>query len=327
VAAEEESMARDVDSYTSWKRGARARLGGLLRVSLLLLATGLISATWLMVRARAQLGERAIILGRSTAEALFHQSGTTDIVLNGQRLSLNATSTELPVRAVLDRFVAQCDRADGGMQRYLDELRARQPRLPGEASWSRLTLFRTERDRDGTAACVARTPGDQPLADLAASLAASVEHEDLARLGQFRYVFARKSPTTGLTQVISVWNRGPLKLLEMAPDGRDVPGGDLVHGVRPAKSQRVARVEAEGSGFEASLYESSDLPEQTLASYDAALRARGYVPIALPEIDGSAPVPVRVYTMGGRDPLLALALPTEAGSLLSAFRIGANGSL
>jgi hypothetical protein len=320
-------MANDGERNTTERRDLRAHLGGVVRVYLLLLAAAVISASWLALRARAQLGERAIVLGRSAAEALYHQPGTTRVTLNGQRLSLNSTSTQQSIGAVLDRFVALCDRADGGMQRYLEGLRATQAKLPREATWSRLTLIREQSEREGTAACMARDPSDAPFADLVARLAASIEHEDLARLGQFRYVFARKSSTTGLTHVVSVWSRGPLKLLEMLPDGSDVPGGDLVHGVRPAHSLRVARAEAEGTGFEASLYESSDLPEQTLASYDAALRARGYLPIASPQIDAAAPVPVRAYGFEGRrDPLLAIALPTERGSLLSAFRIGANGS-
>jgi hypothetical protein len=319
-------MAHDGERHTTEARGLRARLGGITRVCFLLLAAALLSGTWLMVRARAQLGERAIVLGRTVAGALHDYPGTTPMTLNGQRLSLNSTSTQQPIAAVLDRFLAVCNRADGGMQRYLDGLRSAQPKLPVEATWSRLATFRNERAHEGTAACIARDPSDAPFTDLVSRLAASVEHEDLARLGQFRYVFARKSSTTGLTHVVSVWSRGPLKILEMVPDGRDVPGGDLVLGVRPAKSLRVVRAEAEGTGFEASLYESTNPPEQTLASYDAALRARGYVPVAAPQIDAAAPVPVRAYGIGGRDPLLAIALPTDRGSLLSAFRIGANGS-
>jgi len=319
-------MAQDVERQSTEVRGLRAQLSGAVRVALLLFVGALISGTWRIVRARAQLGERAIVLGRSVAGALQDYPGTTPMTLNGQRLSLNSTSTEQPIGAVLDRFVTLCNRADGGMQRYLDGLRAARPKLPTEATWSHLSIFRNQSEREGTAACLARDPSDAPFADLVARLAASVEHEDLARLGQFRYVFARKSATTGLTHVVSVWSRGPLKLLEMVPDGSDVPGGDLVHGVRPANSLRVARAEAEGTGFEASLYESSKPPAQTLASYDAALRARGYLPIAAPQIDAAAPVAVRAYGIDGRDPLLAIALPTDHGSLLSAFRVGANGS-
>ena len=302
------------------------RVGGLLRVLALLLAAAVISGAWLMLRARAQLGERAIMLGRSAADALRDQPGTTLVTLNGQRLGLNASSTQLAVGAVLDRFAVLCDRSDGGMQTYLDALRAQQAKLPNEASWARLTLFRSQGDREGTAACIARDASDAPLADLVARLQASVEHQDLARLGQFRYVFARESAATGLTHVVSVWSRGPLKLLEMIPDGGDAPGGDLVQGVRPEKSSRVARAQAEGTGFEASLYESPESPARSLASFDAALRARGYLPLTAPRTDEAAPVPVRAYALGGRDPLLAIALPSGQGSLLSTFRIGANGS-
>jgi hypothetical protein len=307
-------------------RDVRARLGGLLRVALLLLAAALLSGGWLVLRARAQLGERALVLGRSAAQALRDHPGTTPLTINGQRLSLDASSTQQPIGAVLDRFAALCARVDGGMQSYLDGLRSPRAERLRQTTWSQLTLFRNQHEAEGTAACIARDPSDAPFTDLVARLAASVEHADLARLGQFRYVFARTSPVTGLTHVVSVWSRGPLKLLEMVPDGSDVPGGDLVRGVRPDKSVRVVRAQADGTGFEASLYESPNSAPQTLASYDAALRARGYVPLLAPHTDSAAPVPVRAYAIAGRDPLLAIALPTEQGSLLTAFRIGANGT-
>jgi hypothetical protein len=56
------------------------------------------------------------------------------------------------------------------------------------------------------------------------------------------------------------------------------------------------------------------------------MRARGYAALAGPQLDAIAPVPVRAYTFRGRDPLLAVAVPSARGSILSAFRIGANGA-
>lgn len=304
---------------------APVRVAGVARVCLLVFASALLSGSWLLLRARAQLGERAIVLGHSTAEALKDYPGTTPITLNGQRLSLNATSTPLSVGAVLDRFATQCDRSDGGMQHYLDALHTGRAKLPTEAAWSRLTLFRNQSEKEGTAACLARETSAAPFSDLVARISASLEQEDLSRLGQFRYVFARKSKTTGLTQVLSVWSRGPLKPFALMADGRDAAGRDLVLGVRPANSLRVVSIQADNHGFEAALYESPQSAEQSLTGYDTALRARGYVALAAPQLDAVAPVPVRAYTFGGGDPLLAVAVPTARGSLLSAFRIAANG--
>ena len=320
-------MTSELERRAADERAAHTRKGGVARIALLLLTGALLSGVWLTMRARAQLGERGIALGHGAADALRNYPGTTPLTLNGQRLSLNATSTKLTVDAVLDRFTAVCGRSDGGMQAYLEGLRTTSPKLAAESTWSRLTLFRNRGEKAGTAACIARDASDAPFADLVARISESLEHADLARLGQFRYVFARASPS-GLTQVISVWSRGPLKLAELvAEDGHDAAGSDLVFGARPESSVRVVSARADANGFEASLYESAKEPAQALGSYDSALRARGYAPVAAPQLDAVAPVPVRAYTLAGRDPLLAVAIPAAHGSLVSTFRIGANGSL
>jgi hypothetical protein len=281
----------------------------------------------LLRQVRAQVAERALDVGQELARADLH-AGSTRVRLNGAVLTLNSSSSDESVDAVLDRFTALCAAENAPLGEQVDSM-ARGANRPSTApSYRHLTVFRTPtQEHQGTAACIARNRKTDSLRELFASVSEAIDTGDLAKIGQFRYVFARKSRDTGATHVISVWSEGELNVEAMFPERGDAPGLDLVNGVRPAHATRFFAAEVEGSQFQLALYESRQPPDSALESYHARLTAHGYVALDANTMDEAVPVPARVYTFGEHDRIVVIAQDDGQNTLISTYRLGSSGEV
>jgi hypothetical protein len=306
----------------------RAGWRGYLRAAAVLGCCLALSVGWLMHRVHAQLGERALEVGRQLEQTSGVHAGTTHLTLNGGQLALNSSSTRAPVQDVLDRFAGLCRRDDARLDESLARVRANAD-LPSGVAWDRLGVLRSVSPRgEGVAACfVNKDVKTGGLSQLLEGLAQAVSTGSLEKLGQFRYVFARVSKETGATHVLSAWSEGVLNAHAMFPEQGDVPGADLVAGVRPPSAVRIIAAQVEGSRFQTAMYESTSSPEQAMRSYERALLARGYVALAAPALDAASPIPTRVFTLGDQDSLVVLAQPSDDKTLLSTFRLGSSKSV
>lgn len=286
---------------------------------LLLLFGG--SSWWLARQAHAELSERALQVGRELSRIHPSKAGITPMRINGQRLSLSSLVVPHSVEEVLNRFAAHCGRASGGLQAELESL-PRGVRLPAEVQAAQFGVFRSDGEREGTAACFARA-GEGGLKRLAQAMEQVVETGDFAALGELRYVFARRAQNGKDTHVISVWSQGPLRIAEMFPEQGDVPGEDVVAGVRPPAAQRVLATETLDAAYKLTLYHSQARPEAVLSSYDQQLGRLGFAPAARDAIPNQLPLAARLYTRDGGEALVVLALDDGAGkTLVSALRPG-----
>lgn len=307
----------------------RARLQGKvlawLRVGAVFVAVAALSLWWGYGRVQAELSERALAFGQNLEAASKLHAGTTRLRLNGQRLALNSQSTAQTVEQVLERFERACGEHSGGVRDELDRLLASRREPRSELGFRQLGVLRAEGGSgEGTAACFASDARDG-LSGLIARVAAALDSGDLSRLGQFRYVFARKSQLSGTTHVISVWSEAGLDVEQMFPAQGDAPGMDIVPNVRPPRAQRILSADSEQAGFRSALYATRVSPAQAIASYDGALSALGYVPLAREALDGVSPVAARIFTLNDREQLVVLAQESKGQTLVSAFRLGSNG--
>jgi hypothetical protein len=273
---------------------------------------------------RAQLSERAMSIGQSLQQVTAEQQGTTRLELNGEPLALNSRSTKLSVTEVLDRFAEQCAQHSGGADAELEQLATKRPKLAASLDWRRLGVFRTGGDQQAAAGCFADT-GTAGLRGLATRLAEVLETGDFSRLGQLRYVHARRSQGGDSTHVITVWTEGQLKLEQMFPAQGDAPGRDIVDDVRPPQSVRVISAEAAGNGFRTAIYDSASTPAEVIASYDASLKQKGYVSQSPALMDELTAVPARIYILDESQQLVVTAQPHGARTIVSAYQLGSNG--
>jgi hypothetical protein len=119
-----------------------------------------------------------------------------------------------------------------------------------------------------------------------------------------------------------VWADGSLRVRDMFPATGDVPGADILEGVRPPRAQRVLTGEGKGTGYQVALYESESTPAEVLASYDGQLAQRGYAPLGETDMAEAVPVPTHVYFRDGRDGLVVLATESDGKTVVSALRVG-----
>jgi hypothetical protein len=205
----------------------------------------------------------------------------TAVQVNGSRLFLSATATEMAPDAVVDRFESFC-RDHSGMHPAapleLAKLTAGRPLPEGLRDPSQWTQIRTEPGNSDFAQMACFVRRDQGgLVDLLGRLAAFAEDGDLSHFGDMHYVMARRLGP-GRTQVLATWSQGRLNLRGMFPAEGDAPGGDLEGVARPPDATRVLAARLDGRPYSVHMYESRRKPEEALRFYDATFDARGIRP-------------------------------------------------
>lgn len=251
----------------------RERVARILRVVTFALVVAVVVSGIAVKRARAKAADGALLFGEHLLSASAEGVGS-ELVVNGQRLYVSNAQTNLPLRAVLDRFEAQCEEHADGMSADLAHLDEALSTAPAAEGFPGIGVLRDDRNGRGVVACFAAgAPTDH--ASLASRLSRFAETHDLADVGELRYVAAR-TLDSGVTQVAATWTTGALRLDEMFPEHGDARGEDPSFAPRPASSTRVLSARDGRVPYGVFLYEMPASTENALLTYEAAAREHGF---------------------------------------------------
>jgi hypothetical protein len=149
---------------------------------------------------------------------------------------ISGTTTDA-LASVLDVFHARCRQAAGG---FAERLAGDNPKPAARKLLRDRLLDATlheNGDHDGYVACLDLGPSAPHAGELIDRLRAFVISGDVARVGDLRFVWARRDAE--LTHYVALWTEGSLPLRTAFPERADAPGVEVPHIPRPEPSQRV----------------------------------------------------------------------------------------
>ena len=238
---------------------------------------GLAFATSRAVYADAR--EVGLGVGRQLAKLEDLTSGAAVVRVNGAEVHRSSTTTDQPVRAVLDRYEAYCRQTPSLLGRAMQEIPAAlEDRITiPRAAPARSAILRDDAGDAGMVACFVddRDQGKDTAEALTARLQAFTKSGDLSELGRFRYVFAERTKR-GRTHVVTLWSDGPIRLGAMFPASGDAPGTDSAVAPRPPRSRRILSASTDGFPSAVRVYTSAASADEVRATYDRELRAGGF---------------------------------------------------
>lgn len=232
-----------------------------------------------LVSARGYAGERARDLGRELAPFADLLRGAHEVSINGETVYLASAVTRDGVRQVLDRFEAHCREHGGGLEQELDRILESRGRalLPAQASaLSRLGILRHETEDEGTLVCIAQR-GDGGMRGMVGRMRDVLRTGDLGRLGDIRYVYARRADN-GFSHVLTSFTEGTFRFRRViAAEGSEAPEGeDPPNAPRPPDSLRLASMRIRGEPYAAQVYQSKRPAEQIVHFYEDELKRRDW---------------------------------------------------
>jgi hypothetical protein len=264
-------------------RGPIAWLTRAVRVSRALGFTALVALACSVLYVRnvhASATDQAVALGRELAPFGDVLSGAHRVIINGETLYVATAVSEESIHGLLDRFEAYCDAHNGGVP---EDFAARAPEKAAElrrelgddwlAHWG---VLREEHEDEGTVMCIAqRDTGG--FAGLMRTLEAFMEDWDLHRVGDFRYVYARRVEGNR-TQVFTSLTDGPFHLRRVLPDPGegDAPGGDPPDAPRPPRSRRLLTSSVDGAPYGLQVFTSAATVDEVATFYERELPGDGW---------------------------------------------------
>jgi len=296
----------------------RSRATSFVRVAVVL-SVLVVASCWALVRvARAQLAQAALVAGEKLSEIDPPDSVVHRLRLNGEVLHLFTETVPAPLAAVLDQAEVVC-RAGGsalatgpaGAGELTDGVTATSPSSVSE-SWP---LLRQQTAQHGTVACLIPA-GSGGVEHQLARLRQFGETGDLAELGRFLYVYARRLGK-GRTRRMLVYNPGCFRTRRLFAKGdEDAAGGDLGGVARPPGAVRLLTAAVESTVHAVAVYRVTRAPMCALESMSHRLASQGWHAVPLPaSVTGQA----RAYQRRAVD-LLVLAAPLEDGTALTLVR-------
>jgi hypothetical protein len=315
-----------MDSASKHATTGRGNIARWCRLAIYFSVIGIV-ALGLSARSFAsELGERGRLLGQQLGAWQIFSGMRTNVVLNGQHLSLHTHTEPRPVSEVLRDFVSLCgsgnERATAEIAASISARGAKPP-----AALQRLFVVQDQRgELEGTALCFAGL-GDGGIAGLFSRFGRFAKKLDASELGALRYLYLRKVATG--THVIFVTADGPLSLTRLWPsDGSDAEGVEPIAGARPTGSVRFmsAQLSEAPHGFTA--YRTPRPAADVLSEYAEQVVASGYEVLDLPQISGGETasaalgkgVDMRVLRRGEHT-LIATSMPNGSGSFLSVVQL------
>jgi hypothetical protein len=216
------------------KRGARVLRGILLAAALAVLSVA--GLAWsARVKARDALQSAGeLMLRYADAERI---DAPRELVVNGLALHVLSGVSTKPLGTVLDFFQARCKEVGGGFDREIAKLLQAQGAAPLPEPITRGGTLREDDEHNGYLACLDLATDQLETSELIARLQAFAESGDVAKVGDLRFVWARRAREQ--TSYVALWSEGPLPLPVAFPEAGDAPGVDLPSLPRPERSVRV----------------------------------------------------------------------------------------
>jgi hypothetical protein len=313
------------ESQTSLSHAPQSRRRRALRVTLYVAFVSALLGGIAVHRAAAELSERGASLGRGLQQFADLTGRTTRLSFNGAAFSVSTKVIDAPVKGALERFVAHCNsdthELAGDFERELG------PSLGMTQSFAqRLLVMRDVLDNGAATAVCLGGLGEGGLSGLTERFKSFASSGDVSELGQLRYAYMHGAGNR--THVILVSGQGPLHLGELFPsDGRDVPGPEVVPGVRPANSSRVLAAAAAGTPHIMNAYLVKATADAAISDYGGKLEAAGYKPTWIPsghgthfEVaqDGSY---ARAYVLGTHTVITTSKPEDDGGSVLAVAQL------
>ncbi len=304
-------------SYSAARSTARRKTWhhrfGVARLAVFGCALGSLAIVSATHRAKADVGEAAIALGRDLVPLADVLGRATNVNLNGEHIFMGSVITEEPVKSVLDRFQANCAENPGPFNEILKRLNdvpaekrtgeLKDPSINGDA-------FRSETANEGTVLCI--TKGAKSGSTYEKAMTAFGQTRDIGSLGKLRYAYARKT-STGSTAVLSAWTEDSFSIDKLLPpDGSEPAGNDDGQVARPPSSKRTINAHIEGTSYGVRLYTTTESQANVVTFYDADMAKKGWARHALadhkdmaPELDPGAKG-THLYTKGALQAIVQL---------------------
>jgi len=249
-------------------------------------------------------------------------NGVYRLRMNGEQVDVASASSDQSVKSILDGFEKACQTHADGMAVDFANLR---PAISAGAvlhttGWPGAGVLRNGNDEGGVVACFAMGAAVGET-EAYKRVAAFAESGDLGKIGQIRYVTARR--LSGVTHVVALWTEGSLDVKKMFPETGDAPGSDPKDVPRPPNGRRLFTAFAEGVPYAVRVYEAGASPDAVLAQYDQLLPKLGWAPNADVAKEASQnKLATRAFSRGGIDLLLSVSAD-KTGSTVSVVEMGA----
>lgn len=237
-------------------------------------------------KARASINETGLLVGQDLiGVAPLLQDGSTFNV-NGQRVHFATAHSMDGKSAILDKFQASCEAAEGGdaaVWSHIPDTSEEVNALHAD-KLSKMPVLRQEAGRRGFVACLVSTEASTPES-LRKAAADFLKNRQKLELGRLRYATVEEN-ATGST-VMTVWTDENFDIGALMPDpARDKPGFDPLVMQRPPNVVRVLSGAVESLPYKVFLYESKQSPTDAMDAYDRQMFAAGWVSIQPPQAMG-----------------------------------------
>lgn len=252
-----------------------------LRLAAYTLCVSLVLGTLATRSAFGDLQDSAMVVGRQLSQFEDMPGRSYRVRLNGEPIQVASAVTDQSVAAVLDRFEKMCEENAGAMKTVFEQLpepmrRDVAAKVKGNGA---LAIVRNGVEREGYVACLAQAPGED-ITTLGSRLESFAATGDLSKVGDLRYVYARRRPKGTKTHVVTVWTDGSFHPGRVLPaEGAEPAGTDPANAPRPLDSVRLLAAEVEGAPYAVRIYDSRASEKDVLAAYDASMPGRGWSPI------------------------------------------------
>lgn len=271
----------------------------------------------------ADVSEGSLRVGRELDKLSDLLGKTNELTLNGEKVYFSQASTTEDVGTVLNRFQGHCDE-DPGMAGIDWQDLAKTKLSPTQKPEKNLGVMRNEGANDGVVLCFRRSEGAAGSKTFLNALAAFSKSNDLADIGNLRYVHASRAPN-GQTSMQIVWTNGSFKMGNLFPptDGKDAPGSDSAVLPRPDHSQRILTATAAHTPYVARIYATADDGDKALAAYDGKMESAGWA-IITPPVGDQPSTKGHWYERQGAQSMISVSRNNEGQTVMVVGDLGAE---